>query len=456
MNLIEMWKMFGYNVAQGSCDASSLKEAEKNMQHQTDILLKMQRLQEEINPKIYHHQPTKQNNRDYWYHKPLGSKNKIARTKKDDFINALYEFYFGRSDYNFETIFKTAVAELDRTTETKRSYIADYNRLLQSEESLKNKDVRLITYKYVKDYILNYLDFYEHLKGAKATDKEMKKAKHVFQLVMDYCIDNEIAIKLTSLPKNALFDRHFRTRKPNRNNVENKAYSPADIEMLENTLNARIERNKGYIQCINALALLCSINTGMRIAELSGLKWEHVTEKTIHVCGQIVRDGKTYKYINTTKDEKYREDENGGRYIPTTKKLRAIFQMAKEKQKQYGIETDFVFGRNETFSNPNQIESALYHTAQELGLKCTNNHAIRIYFNSYVLAKNGVRVSERAKFLGHSAKINEEVYTLPLNDDEFLVEMENILERENVTQNNPKCNPKIISFPNKKKTLDCL
>ena len=205
--------------------------------------------------------------------------------------------------------------------------------------------------------------------------------------------------------------------------------------MLENTLNARIERNKGYIQCINALALLCSINTGMRIAELSGLKWEHISEKTIHICAQIVRDGKTYKYINTTKDEKYREDENGGRYIPLTNKLKAIFKIAREKQEQYGIETDFVFGRNETFSNPNQIESALYHTAQELGLNCTNNHAIRIYFNSYVLAKNGVRVSERAKFLGHSAKINEEVYTLPLNDDEFLVEMESILEKENKKEN---------------------
>ena len=49
--------------------------------------------------------------------------------------------------------------------------------------------------------------------------------------------------------------------------------------------------------------------------------------------------------------------------------------------------------------------------SRHFGLGITNNHAIRMYFNSYVLIPAGIMVTDRAKILGHSPEVNLHNYS---------------------------------------------
>lgn len=64
----------------------------------------------------------------------------------------------------------------------------------------------------------------------------------------------------------------------------------------------------------------------------------------------------------------------------------------------------------------------MWCNCKRLGLKRTNNHAIRMYFNSYVLIPKGFNVSERAQYLGHSEEVNLKHYT-------FVDEKETLLDK---------------------------
>ena len=46
----------------------------------------------------------------------------------------------------------------------------------------------------------------------------------------------------------------------------------------------------------------------------------------------------------------------------------------------------------------------------------SNNHAIRIYFNSFVLIPAGVSLPNRARILGHTEEVNLSHYTFEERD----------------------------------------
>ena len=53
----------------------------------------------------------------------------------------------------------------------------------------------------------------------------------------------------------------------------------------------------------------------------------------------------------------------------------------------------------------------LKRLCRKLKIPITNNHAIRMYFNSYVMIPAGIPVTDRAKILGHSPEINLKNYS---------------------------------------------
>ena len=96
-----------------------------------------------------------------------------------------------------------------------------------------------------------------------------------------------------------------------------------------------------------------------------------------------------------------------------TEKIRALLKELRDAQERAGINSEWVF------ANPDGswvladtcYEKFLYRICKSLGYSITNNHAIRMYFNSYVLIAKGIDVTNRAKLLGHSVEVNLKNYS---------------------------------------------
>lgn len=66
--------------------------------------------------------------------------------------------------------------------------------------------------------------------------------------------------------------------------------------------------------------------------------------------------------------------------------------------------------------NTKKYDSFFRKLCQKLNLNVTNNHALRMSFNSNVLIPNGVSVADRAKLLGHSVETNLRHYSFAQKD----------------------------------------
>ena len=81
------------------------------------------------------------------------------------------------------------------------------------------------------------------------------------------------------------------------------------------------------------------------------------------------------------------------------------------------IDSEYVFTNLDgSWIRSDQYTNFLFRLSKSLGYALTNNHAIRMYFNSYVLIPAGVEAPERAKILGHSVEVNLRNYTFANRD----------------------------------------
>ncbi|MBR1860302.1 MAG: hypothetical protein IJ796_00350, partial [Lachnospiraceae bacterium] len=90
-------------------------------------------------------------------------------------------------------------------------------------------------------------------------------------------------------------------------------------------------------------------------------------------------------------------------------------------------------------------EKFLYRICKSLGYSITNNHAIRMYFNSYVLIPKGIDVTNRARLLGHSVEVNLKNYSFA--DYDYCEIAQRALDDDEGTPWGP---PNVFSFETKK------
>ena len=141
----------------------------------------------------------------------------------------------------------------------------------------------------------------------------------------------------------------------------------------------------------------------------------------------VTKEGSKYTYYNpTTKNEKGVSQD--GRYFPMTKEVSEILSALKTVQKRLGIESEWIFCRKSgDWIKVRGYISALRKVTLGLGFPITNNHALRMALNSYVLIPKGLEAPDRAKLLGHSVETNLRYYT-HAKSDEYLDELRNMLD----------------------------
>jgi len=344
---------------------------------------------------------------DGWNTRVAGKKRITAATY-DALIDKLFDYYSdGFSVPTFENVFELAVSEKQdfKSANTIVKYRADFNRFISTE--LKEMYLFDISHTYLRDYSVALI------KKRNMKKEAFRAFKSVLNLVFNFAVAKDIieynpASKLNNNDFYTICSQQYRI-------AEDKAMSPEQIADLTVEVNKRIANPTAYGEkCYtNGYMFLLSSKTGMRAGELCSLKWTDIRNNKIHIHTQQLKNRKTgnYEYVLWTKNEK--GISKGGRFFPVTDDIRQLLDKLKANQEEAGISSPWVF------ANPDGswiiadtcYEKFLYRLCKSKFYTLTNNHAIRMYFNSYVMIPANIPVTNRAKLLGHSVEVNLKYYS---------------------------------------------
>lgn len=335
-------------------------------------------------------------------------KKRITATSYDALIEKLFDYYSdGFSVPTFENVFELAVAEKQdfKSANTIVKYRADFNRFISTE--LKEMYLFDITHTYLRDYSVALI------KKRNMKKEAFRAYKSVLNLVFNFAVAKDIveynpASKLNNNDFYTICSQQYRI-------AEDKAMSPEQIADLTAEVNRRIANPTSYGEACytNGYMFLLASMTGMRAGELCSLKWTDIRNNKIHIHTQQLKNRQTgeYEYVLWTKNEK--GISRGGRLFPVTNDIRELLDKLKTNQEAAGIFSPWVF------ANPDGswiiadtcYEKFLYRLCKSKFYTLTNNHAIRMYFNSYVMIPANIPVTNRAKLLGHSVEVNLKYYS---------------------------------------------
>lgn len=177
---------------------------------------------------------------------------------------------------------------------------------------------------------------------------------------------------------------------------------------LSNKFREDYEKEPDYIP---TYAVDLASLTGMRVGELSALRWDGITDKYIMIDKSEKYNRRTKEYyIDTTKNGKER-------IFPVTKEIRSLLNRVKQVEIQYGYICEWVFANQDGRIHAPMISSCLKNKCRQLGIEERGIHAYRRTVNS-MLRNDGVSVTVAAALLGHTEEVNEKHYTFDVSNIE--------------------------------------
>lgn len=144
---------------------------------------------------------------------------------------------------------------------------------------------------------------------------------------------------------------------------------------------------------IFSFGILLALYTGLRIGEVCALKWEDITDDTIHICKTMERlknaNGVTEVMILPPKTD------SSDRIIPIPAALKSIIE-------QYCQNSGYVLTRsNGKFTEPRLLQNKFVKCLAECGIDKANFHTLRHTFATRCI-ESGVDVKTLSELLGHS------------------------------------------------------
>lgn len=359
----------------------------------------------------------------------LPDKRRLKCSTKQGLFEKLYEYYSGdRNNPTFGRLFEEAMEQRKRMkgiTDTSAGSASSQNTITRNyqdyekyiDSGLANKNILEVTPSYLKEYTIDMLNRLNKINNKKIRKKAFQNNyKGILNIVFDYAEENGLCVNFVR-NRNKFKDSDFSCLfDSSKKGADKKAYSPEEIEILDREVERRMNNPTKYGSCYtNGYMFKLAKLTGMRAAELSSLKKEDIVFdlKRIHVHSQQLKIKETleYAYADYTKNE--RGNAQGGRYVPLLPEAEKYLKKLFRLQDELGIDSEWVFTDEDGnwVKNDTQYIQFLKRMSRHFGLGITNNHAIRMYFNSYVLIPAGIMVTDRAKILGHSPEVNLHNYS---------------------------------------------
>lgn len=154
-------------------------------------------------------------------------------------------------------------------------------------------------------------------------------------------------------------------------------------------------------------AIELALYTGMRVGELSALRWEDIDTRLecIKICHSEKRDRiNNTTYVSTTKNNKIR-------VFPLTDEIKDVLKRTKEYEFSKGYLGEFVFQNETGRLHANIISKCARAKTRSSDFSNPKSiHSIRRTLNSNMRCA-GVSATAAASLLGHTVRVNEYNYT---------------------------------------------
>lgn len=276
-------------------------------------------------------------------------------------------------------------------------YDTDYNRFFQEQEFVKN-NIKDITEDSIKVYMCQ-------------TIKRLELGKETTRKLFGY-ISNTItcARKKEIIFHNPIeflqpkdFYRYcYEQYKP----IHRQIICDDDMKSLRMQFRKDHEKHPNYIP---TYAVEFASLTGMRVSEISALRWDCITKDYII----IDKSEKSNKQKNEFRIDK---TKNGKiRFFPMTKEIRNLLDKIMAVQKEFGYLCEWVFANESGRIHAKTISSCSQTKCRQIGIDEKGIHAYRKTLNSKMRC-NGVSSTVAASLLGHTAEVNEHYYTFDITN----------------------------------------
>lgn len=214
----------------------------------------------------------------------------------------------------------------------------------------------------------------------------------ILRQMLEFAVDREI------IEKNLFLDVRINRRrvlvpevkKPDHTQVFTKSEESMLIERAWKAFNKR----ENYVQRYAPLAVIFLFYTGLRLGEISALKFEDITGKKMLV-NRLVRFP-TGEIVDRTKGA------YGSRTVPLIPDATDILDLIRTHRQEEGLDIDgYIFCPNgKPITTYNAIERALKKYCQDLGIEERSPHKERKTFTSALLS-NGVSINTTRQLAGH-------------------------------------------------------
>ncbi len=347
--------------------------------------------------------------RNQWRTYVGNPRKEVKRTEKSDLIDYLYKYYKSRE------ITSSSINDVFERSQDYRQRVL--NRSANTIERDRQAFYSFFTPKFLSKSIIfvsddDIADFVnQRSKELFIKERALKDAMQILNRVFDHAMKREKIIMDNPVMRVDL-QNYYQNCDTSMKSSDEKIFTVSEISDIKARIRMEIAE-KDYDIIGNAM--LFSIETGVRVAEIPPLRWEDVTDKGIHIHRQqrmtrIKGQPRTFEELPYTKNE--RKHPKDGRYYPITEEIASILKTVRSIQKDLGIVSEFIFcDRYGAWLNKETYSQRLRRMCRRIGLKITNNHAFRMSLNSNVFIPLGIPVTERAYLLGHSVETNERFYS---------------------------------------------
>ena len=354
----------------------------------------------------------------YWYtyfQPDEECKRKLVKkkTQKDleDMLVKLYcgtdekhNITFGEMYYKWREMQDKLVSD-----NTISKYDTDYQRYFANQE-FTNLEIERITEETVKVFIC---------KTVKEQTLCKKACKTLFGYVKNVIKSALINKVLYENPIEYLEAKQFyKYCTEKKKSPEQRVVSDFDMKRLYERFQKDYDRKPDYIP---TYAVELATLTGMRVGELSALKWEDIHETYIFISKseKYNRIEKKY-YIDQTKNKENRK-------FPVSEEIRNLLDRVKKAEIRSGYVCEWVFANQNGRIHAPVISSCLKNKCRQIGMEEKGIHAFRRTVNSKMRC-SGVPATVAASLLGHTEEVNENYYTYDVSS---FAEKQRIVEQIN-------------------------
>lgn len=187
--------------------------------------------------------------------------------------------------------------------------------------------------------------------------------------------------------------------------MDKRIVSDIDMKLLYDKFYDDYRKHSSYIP---TYAVELASLTGMRVGELSALKWDCITDSFIII-------NKSEKYNKLTKEFFIDKTKNGKeRIFPLTDDIKNLLDRVKKAEIKNGYVCDWVFANEEGRIHAPVISSCCKNKCRQVGITEKGIHAYRRTVNSKMRCE-GVSATVAASLLGHTEEVNENYYTFDVS-----------------------------------------